>query len=102
MSVTVIAKITPQPEHRDAVKAALLEVIPAVHSEPGCELYSLHEAPEGFVMVEKWASVEDLGVHGKAPALTGLTEKIGTLLAGPLEVTVANPIPAGDADRGAL
>jgi len=102
MSVTVIAKITPQPEHRDAVKEAILEVIPAVHAEPGCELYSLHEAPDCFVMVEKWATTADLGVHGKAPALTGLTQKIGTLLAGPLEVTVANPVPAGDPARGAL
>jgi len=102
MSVPVIATITPQPEHRDAVKAALLETIPAVHAEPGCELYALHETPDGFVMVEKWASADDLGVHGKAPALTGLSQQIGSLLAAPLDVTVANPVPAGDADRGAL
>lgn len=102
MSVTVIAKITPQPKHRHAVKAALLETIPAVHDEPGCELYSLHEAQDAFFMIEKWASPEALGVHGKAPALTGLGEKIGSLLAAPLEVNVASPVPAGDAELGAI
>lgn len=53
---TVVAFLYPQPDKRDEVRAALVETIPLVHEEPGCNLYSLHETPDRFVFVESWAS----------------------------------------------
>lgn len=99
---TVVAFLYPQPDKRDEVRAALLEAVPLVHDEPGCNLYTLHEAKDRFVFVESWASNEALAEHGKAPALTAMVEKVGPLLSKPLEVVVAEPVPAGDIRKGDL
>jgi hypothetical protein len=55
VSVVVVATISPKPEHADEVRQAVLETVPQVHEEPGCERYSLHQGRDGaLVMVEKW------------------------------------------------
>ena len=54
MSVVVVATITPLPGEEDAVRQAILDSIPTVHEEPGCEIYTLHEGTGEFVMVERW------------------------------------------------
>ncbi|MGY1747129.1 putative quinol monooxygenase [Blastococcus sp. SYSU D00695] len=95
MSVVVVAHIRPLPEHLDAVREAVLEALPAVHEEPGCELYALHEADGVLVMVEKWASPEALRAHGTAPALAALGARLAGKVAGPPEVQVLTPVPAG-------
>ena len=56
MSVVVVATILPLAEHRAEVIAAFTETIAQVHEEEGCELYSLNEAPDRLIMIEKWAS----------------------------------------------
>lgn len=101
MSITVIATIVPLVEHKDAVRAAFLEVIPLVHEEDGCELYSLHEAEDRFVMVEQWSDREALQVHLAAPALAALGPKLKGLLTGPSDVVVLDPLPAGT-EKGRL
>ena len=54
MSVVVVATITPQPEHAQAVRDAVLAAVPQVHAEEGCERYALHEARDGsLVMIEQ-------------------------------------------------
>ena len=95
MPVVVVAHIRPLPEHLDAVKEAFLETLPAVHAEPGCELYALHEADGVLVMVEKWASQEALDAHRTAPALAGLAPKLAGKVGGAPEVQVLTPLPAG-------
>ncbi|MGY2085225.1 putative quinol monooxygenase [Blastococcus sp. SYSU DS0539] len=102
MSVVVVATITPKPDAVDAVREAILAAVPAVHGEPGCELYALHEADGVFVMVEKWESPEALRTHGKAEALTTLGAALAGKLAAPLDVKRLTAVPAGDADKGAL
>ena len=86
MSVVVVAVITPEPGKEDAVREAILETIPKVHAEPGCELYALHEGAGEFVMVERWASPEALA---------------GKVTSAP-QVRRLQAVPAGDAERGAL
>ncbi len=103
MSVVVIATISPQPEHAEEVRQAVLEAVPTVHDEPGCERYSLHQGRDGaLVMVEKWESAEALAAHGKAEALTALSGKLEGRLTGAPSVTVLDAMPAGDPDKGAL
>ena len=102
MSVVVVATITPLPGEEDAVRAAIVESIPKVHTEPGCELYALHEGAGEFVMVERWESADALAVHGKADALRSLGAALAGKVAGPPEVRRLTAVPAGDADRGAL
>ena len=102
MSVVVVATITPLPEHTDAVREAILAAGPAVHAEPGCELYALHEADGSFVMVERWESTEALRVHGKAEALTALGGRLAGKVAGAPVVQRLTPVPAGGAEKGVV
>ncbi|HEY0401407.1 MAG TPA: putative quinol monooxygenase [Blastococcus sp.] len=102
MSVVVVATITPKPDQVDAVREAILAAIPAVHAEPGCELYALHEANGQFVMVERWESTEALDVHGKAEALTTLGGELAGKLEGRLDVRRLTGVPAGDPVKGVI
>jgi quinol monooxygenase YgiN len=102
VSVVVVATITPKPEQVDAVRDALMAAVPKVHAEPGCELYAVHEGDGEFVMVERWESPEALKVHGKAEALTTLGGQLTGKLAAAPDVRRLSPVPAGDADKGAL
>ena len=102
MSVVVVATISPQPEHADAVREAVLAAIPKVHAEPGCELYALHEVRGALVMIERWASAEALAAHGKAEALAELGRLLGGKLTGEPDVRVLTPVPAGEDGKGAL
>ena len=102
MSVVVVATLTPLPEHVDAVREALLAAVPQVHAEPGCELYSLHEDGDGFVMVERWADADALRVHGKAEALTTLGGVLAGKLAAAPEVRRLSALVSGDPGKGAV
>ena len=103
MSVVVVATISPKPEHADEVRQAVLDTVPLVHEEPGCERYSLHQGSDGaLVMVEKWESPEALATHGKAEALTALSGRLAGKLTGAPAVTVLDAVPAGDPAKGAL
>ncbi len=100
MPVVVVATITPLPGRADAVRAALLEAVPRVHSEDGCDLYALHEGRDGFVMIEQWRSQEALDVHSRAPALAALGPGLAGNVAGPAVVTLLTALPAGDPTKG--
>jgi quinol monooxygenase YgiN len=100
MSVVVVATIVPKPEHRNEVIAAFRDTIAQVHGEDGCELYALHEAPDRLIVVEKWASSEALRTHGKGAAIAALNPQLAGKVAGPPEVIVTQPVPAGDPDKG--
>lgn len=102
MPLIGVATITPIPEHRDAVLAALLESIPAVHEEPGCDLYSLHESKTAFVIIEQWADGEALQAHGAGENFRALTAALDGLLAEPLDVKILKPVPAGTSGQGQL
>ena len=103
MSVVVVATITPQPEHAQAVRDAVLAAIPEVHAEEGCRRYALHEAQDGsLVMIEEWDSAAALATHGKGEALAGLSGQLEGKLAGAPQLQVLTAIPAGDDGKGAL
>lgn len=103
MTVVVTAVFTPAAESRDRLIEALQEAIPAVHEEPGCLLYAIHDAADGtIVMLEKWASDGDLAAHAEGPAVARLNTLIDGLIAEPVVVTTMAPLPAGTDDQGAL
>lgn len=71
----IVAVITAQPAHADAVEQALQAAVPAVRTEPGCIQYDLHRdrSQSGrFVMVEKWSDAQALKAHGVAAAFRQL------------------------------
>ena len=102
MPVVVVASFTAKPESVDAVSAACTKAIAAVHDEPGCELYSLHQTGDTFVFIEQWADADALTAHGKAPAFGELFGAIGEHLSGAPDVKMLEPIPAGNPAKGQL
>jgi quinol monooxygenase YgiN len=101
--VVVTAYFRPVPGKHDQVVEALQPAIEAVHEEPGCELYAIHDAPDGtIVMIEKWSSVGELDDHGAGEAVRALNASLEGLLASPVEVTRLVPILAGTEKQGQL
>ena len=101
--VVVTAYFRPASGQHDRVVEALRPAIAAVHEEPGCELYAIHDAPDGtIVMIEKWTSVGELDDHGGGQAVRALNASLEGLLASPVEVTRLVPLPAGTGEQGLL
>ena len=101
--VVVTAYFHPAPGQHDQVVAALRPAIAAVHEESGCELYAIHDAPDGtIVMIEKWSSVDELDDHGSGAAVQALNASLEGLLAAPTDVTRLVPLPAGTEMQGQL
>ena len=102
MPVVVVATMTVKPESVDAVREILTSAAKDVHDEPGCQLYSLHEAGDTFVFVEQWADAEALKTHSTAPAMGKMFSAVGEHLAGAPDIQTLQPVPAGDPAKGQL
>jgi quinol monooxygenase YgiN len=102
MPVVVVASFTAKPESTAVVRSACRAAIEAVHDEPGCELYSLHQTGDTFVFIEQWADADALKVHGTAPAIGVLFGAIGEHLSGAPDIKMLEPVPAGDPAKGQL
>lgn len=102
MPVVVVATMTAKPESVDLVRAACTDAIAEVHGEPGCELYSLHEADGTFVFIEQWADADALQVHSTAPAIGKLFGAVGEHLDGAPDIKMLAPVVAGDPAKGQL
>ena len=101
--VVVTAIFTPAEGQRDALVAALTPAIAEVHGEDGCELYAIHDSPDGtIVMLEKWTSAAALDAHAAGEPVVRLNAAIEGLVAAPPIVTRLAPIPAGTPTQGAL
>ncbi|MGZ4564622.1 MAG: putative quinol monooxygenase [Mycobacterium sp.] len=102
MPVVVVASFTAKPESVDTVRDACKRAVEAVHHEPGCELYALHEANGTFVFVEQWADEDALKTHSTAPAIGTMFGEVGQHLDGAPDIKMLQPVPAGDAAKGQL
>ena len=77
MSIVVVVTAFPVPERRAEVIAAFEAAITRVHSEPGVELYAMHEGPDRLVMIEKYASEQARSEHRQGAALAGPGVRFG-------------------------
>jgi quinol monooxygenase YgiN len=102
MPVVVVATMTAKPASVDTVRDACKRAVEAVHQEPGCELYSLHEADGTFVFVEQWADADALKTHSTAPAVTTLHATVDDHLDGAPDVKTLQPVVVGDPAKGQL
>jgi len=100
--IVVIATMKAKPESVDAVRDACTKAVEAVHNEPGCELYALHESDGTFVFVEQWADADALKTHSAAPAVRELFGTVGELLDGAADIKTLQPVAAGDPAKGRL
>jgi quinol monooxygenase YgiN len=92
--INVIAILTCKPGQRETVLAAFRANMPAVHAEKGCIEYTpvidtpnmgkiqTPLGPDAFMVIEKWATKEDLGAHAAAPHMAAYAAKVKDLLAG--------------------
>ena len=102
MPVVVVASLTAKPESVDTLRDILAQAAEEVHEEPGCQLYSLHQTGETFVLVEQWADEEALQTHMKAPAIGTMFSAAGGHLAGAPDIKTLQPVPAGDPAKGQI
>ena len=103
--INVLALFRAKTEHREELKERLAALAEAVHTEPGCLLYSLQQGtddPDVFAYVEKWESEEALAEHGKAShVLQGSAER-SALMAEPARMVVTRSVGAGTNEQGLL
>jgi quinol monooxygenase YgiN len=90
--VVVVATFFPREGMRDSVHAVINAAQTDVYQEPGCLLYSLHEAPDRFVMIEKWQSLGALNTHSQGKALSKLIEALEPLLSDAIEIMHLHPV----------
>jgi quinol monooxygenase YgiN len=104
MALIVVATFTAKPGLADRILDSFREISPLVHQEKGCELYAAHRERDGdaVVIVERWASAEDLEVHSTAPAVARLHELNTGLLARPIEVWHLDEVPLGEPVKGRI
>ena len=100
--VVVLVTAFPVPERRAETIAAFEAAITRVHSEPGVELYALHEGPDRLVMIATYASEQARAEHRKGAALADLVSALEGKLSAALDAQVLVPHPAGNARKGAL
>jgi quinol monooxygenase YgiN len=104
MAIIIVATIFPVPEYRDEVLAAHAKAQATVHqTEDGCLLYALHEGPDGrLVMIEKYTDQAAFDAHLSGAGLAELRAATAGKLAGPPDLQVLTPHPAGSAEKGTL
>lgn len=68
--IYVVATTQVKPENRDGYMAGAKVCIAETQKEKGCIYYDSHVSvndPNRFVVVERWATREDLAAHSRAP-----------------------------------
>ena len=101
-AVTIVRAV-PKPGQTQAVLDVLREVVPIIHDEEGCEIYSLHVHENGDIyFIEKWSSPALSEQHGRSSSVIPiLAERTTPLLEGMPEIISLTPVPVGGA-KGAL
>ena len=101
--VCFVVLIRARPGRREEVWAALAELVPQVHSEPGCERYALHavDGQDAFLTVERWTTAGAAQAHAQSPAVRRYRERIADLVE-PSQIVQLIPAVLGDAAKGSI
>lgn len=103
--IVVVAHARAKEGRGAEAEALLIGMVGPTHNERGCVAYALHrdaDDPDHLVFVERWESREALAAHAEAPHLSLLRDVGPMILTGPVEVTVLEPVAAGEAGKGTL
>jgi quinol monooxygenase YgiN len=97
-SIAVIARFTPHPESREALRTLLEGMTTPVRAENGCRTYDLYESPEDdeFVLFERYRSRGALDEHRGSAHYQAYRARLDGLLTKPVEVTVLAPVDEAD------
>jgi quinol monooxygenase YgiN len=89
--VIQLVRVSIRPERRDRWLGLIRANVTQTLAEEGCESYQVSEdvdAPNDFVIVERWTSFEAQYSHFRAPEFGQLMGALGDVLAGPPEVSI--------------
>lgn len=82
------AKLSVQPQHREAFLEETKKVVAGSVAEEGNISYHLYEDPEkpnSFILVEEWKDAAALKVHEQTPHFQAFMQGVKDLLAAPLD-----------------
>jgi len=86
MSIRLTVQLPIKEGKAEEFEAAAKPATARVKAEDkGCEMYDLFRSIDGdnrYVMVESWASEEDLAAHMTSSAMGGMGEALGAFMAG--------------------
>jgi quinol monooxygenase YgiN len=100
-ALVVVLRFIPAPGRRDDLLAAVSAGVRRVHQVRGCLLYTLREEDDGaLLLIEKWASRDDLDAFLASPLADELIESYEGLLAAPPQPTIM-PVRAADPEAAA-
>lgn len=92
-SIAVIARFTPQPQSRDALRTLLQGMTTPTRAEAGCRTYDLYEGADGdFVLFERYRDRTALDEHRLATHYVTYRAKLNGILVKPVEVTVLDAL----------
>lgn len=86
---TVVGTIVAKPETRAELQEILAGFVEPTRAEGGCINYDFHVDPADpcvFMFYENWRSKDDLDQHLAMPHLKPLFERLGDLVARPVDV----------------
>jgi quinol monooxygenase YgiN len=89
--VIQLVNVSIRPEQRDSWLELIRVNADQTRAEEGCESYQIGEdvdAPNTFVIVERWASLEAQYNHFRKPEFGKLMGSLGDVIAGPPEVSI--------------
>jgi quinol monooxygenase YgiN len=87
-SIAVIARFTPLPESREALRTLLEGMTTPTRAEDGCRSYDLYESVDGdFVLFERYRSHSALEEHRGSTHYQNYRAQLSPLLAKPVAVT---------------
>lgn len=93
--VTVLAMVKAKEGLEETVMQECLSLVDPTRKEAGCINYDLHQSTDDkslFMFYENWKTMEDLEKHRETPHLKTFKQKIGALVAKPIEVTLFSMI----------
>ena len=93
-SIAVIARFTPRPGSREALRDLLKTMIAPTRAEDGCRTYDLYESADdsGFVLFERYRSRRALDAHRASSHYVGYRAQVVELLEQPIEVSVLDVV----------
>ncbi len=93
--IVVLATITAQPAHADAVRDVLATLARKSQADDGCEGYTLTQSaddPAVFVTVETWRDAAAMDAHMSTPHIAEAFAAAGAMLAAEPEIKQYTPV----------
>jgi len=80
----LFARIEPKAEHFEAVRKAILDIIPATFKEPGCQAFVLHEgrADGRLYLYEEFTDDASLKAHNAMPYTRAILRQVRRMACG--------------------